>query len=181
MFVALLVMTAGCGGDDGGDAAATTDAQTSDATTVATTALTTTTSIGVSTTRSSRCLDFPLVGGPVNSSAETLLTNSDTGKRRVEGEITKAAAVLSKETVPNDAPVGAQRGKPIYFISINVGGRIVTLAHSDQDNTGRSNAIGLWSAVDAFSAQATAFPQGTSYLKAFLNTDGMQASRDCVA
>ncbi|MEO8694431.1 MAG: hypothetical protein ABI658_12995, partial [Acidimicrobiales bacterium] len=124
---------------------------------------------------------FPISGGGINSSAESLITNNDTGKRKIEGTITKAAAVLSKEAVPADAPVGAQRGKPIYFVSINVGGKIITLAHSDVDNSGKPNGGGLWSAVDSASAQATSFPQNTSYLKAFLNTDGMQQSRDCAA
>ncbi|MEO5838006.1 MAG: hypothetical protein ABIQ73_13740 [Acidimicrobiales bacterium] len=93
---------------------------------------------GPTTTRSIRCLDFPITGGAINASAESLITNSDTGKRKIEGAITKAAA-----------------GKP--------------------------NGGGLWSSLDSFSEQATNFPRNTSYLKAFLNTDGSQESRDCVA
>lgn len=166
-------MAAGCGGDNNetGSTAATTTGSTA----------ATTTAGGPATTVSIRCLDFPITGGAQNESAESLITNSETGKRKIEGAITKAAAVKSKETVPNDAPIGSQRGKPIYFVSINVGGRIITLAHSDVDNSGKPNGGGLWSSLDALSAQATNFPQNTSYLRAFLNTDGMQESRDCVA
>jgi hypothetical protein len=171
--IAVSTGAAGCG-DDKGDTGLT--ATTTTAGTTQTNATT-----GPATTLSIRCIEFPITGGAKNESAESLITNSDTGKRRIEGTITKAAAVKSKETVPNDAPIGAQRGKPIYFVSINVGGKIITLAHSDVDNSGKPNGGGLWSSLDEVSAQATNFPQNTSYLRAFLNTDGMQESRDCVA
>jgi hypothetical protein len=74
-----------------------------------------------------------------------------------------------------------QRGKPIYFVSINISGLIVTLAHSDQLNTGRASSTGPWSALDALSGQATSLPHNTYYLKAYITTDGAQQSRDCVA
>ena len=164
----------------------TTTVATIDTTTVTTIVPTTFTTIAPtstptasSTTRSERCLDFPLSDGPPIWSAETLLTSPDTGKRRIEGAITKAAAVLSTETVSNDAPA-PQRGKPIYFISINLNGQIITLAHSDQLNTGRASSTGQWSALDLFSLQATAMPLNTDYLKAYFTTDGAQLSRDCV-
>ena len=171
--VVAIATAAGCG-DDKGDTGSTATTTTAGVTQ-------TTATTGPATTRSIRCIDFPLTGGGQNESAESLITNSETGKRKIEGAVTKAAAVKSKETVPNDAPIGSQRGKPIYFVSIVVGGKIITLAHSDVENTGLPNKGGLWSSLDGLSEQATNFPRNTSYLRAFLNTDGMQESRDCVA
>ena len=189
LVVTIAITTAAACGDEPDTVSAvttTTTVATIDTTTVTTIAPKTVTTIAPtseptvpSTTRFERCLDFPLSNGPPIWSAETLLTSPDTGKRRIEGTITKTAAVLSRETVSNDAPA-PQRGKPIYFVSINLNGQIITLAHSDQLNTGRPSSTGPWSALDMFSLQATAMPLNTDYLKSYFTTDGAQLSRDCV-
>lgn len=128
----------------------------------------------------SRCLPYPAAG------AVELLTNADTGKQRVEGPIGKAAAVKSTARVDPNVILVAQRNKPLYFISVDLGGRIVTVVHSDIDNTGTPTGSGLTASVDAFSELATAFPYDdpptpmAKALRASLDTDGAKESRACV-
>lgn len=133
----------------------------------------------------SRCLAYPKGREDGDFNAEELITNLDTNKRNVEGEILKVAAVKSEERVSEDAPIPPQRGKAIYFISINVGGRIATVAHTDLEDTGTPNGSGLWVALDAFSEVATHFPYDpetplATTLRASLDTDGASESRACV-
>lgn len=111
----------------------------------------------------SRCRPFP------ESMAEDLITNQDTGKRKIEGPILKTASVKSDEQTSN--------GRAIWFISINVDGTLVTLAH-DTAPTDSAEGSGLYAAVDEVSERATGFPPNDR-LKSSLSTDGAQESRDC--
>src|SRR5687768_5146187 len=87
VVVIATAMAVGCGDNNlTGSTATTTTGSTA----------ATTTAGGPATTGPSRCLDFPITGGAKNESAESLINNSDTGKRKIEGTITKAAAVKSK-------------------------------------------------------------------------------------
>jgi hypothetical protein len=128
----------------------------------------------------SRCLPYSM------ALAEELITNGDTGKRRVDGPITKAAAVKSTKRIAADASIPPQRNKALYFVSVNVGGRIVTVVHSDVEDVGNPTGSGLWASLDAFSEVATSFPFDPSTplsktLRASLDTDGAKESRACVA
>ena len=112
----------------------------------------------------SRCQAFP------KEMAETLISNADTGARKIEGEIVETAAVESNEKVFGDS---------LWFISIKVGATIVTVAHNSPPGAGPTGA-GLYASIDAASEAATSFPPNDR-LKSALSTDGAAASRDCVS
>ncbi len=102
--------------------------------------------------------------------AEELISNSDTGERKIAGPITATAAVQSEEMTGT--------GRSLWFISINVGGTVVTLAH-DTARGDPPEGAGLFSAVDQVSEDATSFPR-TPRLKASPATDGARESQACV-
>lgn len=96
--------------------------------------------------------------------ANALVTNGDTGKRKIEGDIKAAVLVESKEKF---------RGSTVGFVAINVDGRIVTLAHLLPD--------GMWASMDAVSELATSFPQGSDVFGVSDDTDGVAQARECAA
>lgn len=169
LIVAVLVLLAGCAAEEPKD---------DDTAAPPTTA-------GVSTTEADRCLPFPVQPDPSGVSAEELVTNSDTGERKVQGPIAAAAAVKSKDRSERSGSLAAQQNKPLYYVSINVGGKIVTLVHSDVGEKGSPTSPGLWLSLDAFSETATSFPYapGTpaaKTLRASMDADGARESRSCV-
>lgn len=151
LLIAGLCLVAGCG--DGTETSAT-DGPTTTARAATTAA----------SPQASRCADFP------RAAAEALISNSDTGARKIQGEITKAAAVKSSEKV---------RDSDLWFISINVAGTVVTLAHNSPSGAGPEGS-GLYASVESKSEQATGFPPNAN-MKSNLSTDGAQESRACVA
>ena len=88
------------------------------------------------------CLAFP------RRTADELISNSDTGERKIEGDILATAAVQSPETVS---------GNELWFISINVDGTVVTLGHDVPPGEG-VNGSGLYYSMNPTSEAATSFP-----------------------
>ncbi len=66
-----------------------------------------------------------------------------------------------------------------WFISLNVDGTLVTLAH-DTPRADGPDGPGMYASVDDVAERATSFPH-VDRLKASLKTDGARTSRDCVA
>jgi hypothetical protein len=112
----------------------------------------------------SRCEPYP------KERAEELITNSDTGQRKIKGEIVATAAVRSKDTFTG----GQGQQVPIYVIAINVDRQIVVVLLGSDSPTGP----GLYSSTDVLSERATSFPQngriGTN------STEGVAQARACV-
>ncbi len=159
VLLATVFTVAACGGGgDGETAAPATTTSTARATTTSTTSLPRST-----TTAASRCVDFP------TATAEELISNSDTGERKIEGAISKSAAVRSKEKLG---------GRDLWFVSINVAGTIVTLAHDTPAGADPSGS-GLYASIDSTSEKATSFPS-TDRLKSKIGTDGAKESQGCV-
>ena len=88
------------------------------------------------------CLPFP------RKTADELISNSDTGERKIEGDILATAGVQSPETVS---------GNELWFISINVDGTVVTLGHDVPPGEG-VNGSGLYYSMNPASEAATSFP-----------------------
>lgn len=101
--------------------------------------------------------------------AEELISNSDTGERKVEGPIIATAAVKSAATVS---------GNDLWFISINVGGTIVTLGH-DVPPGEDVEGSGLYYSLNPASEAATSFPTDPRG-EVTESTDGFQESVACV-
>ena len=78
--------------------------------------------------------------------ANALVTNGDTGTRRIDGVIN--AAVLVETTA-------SFRGSPVGIVAVNVDGVIVTLVEVLPE--------GPWASMDDVSERATNFPQDTPY------------------
>jgi len=115
------------------------------------------------TTAASRCGPYP------PERAEELITSSDTGQRKIEGNIVAAAAVKSTDTLT----VG-QGQRPIYVIAINVDGQIVVVLLESDSATGS----GLYSSTDELSERATGFPQNKRI--GSNSTEGVAEARACV-
>ena len=96
--------------------------------------------------------------------ANALVTNGDTGERKVLGDIKAAVLVESDEEF---------RGSTVGFVAINVGGEIVTLAHLLPN--------GLWASMDGPSERATGFPQSPDALGVSEDTNGVAEARECAA
>lgn len=102
--------------------------------------------------------------------AEELISNSDTGKRKIEGPIIAAVAVKSKDTFTG----GRGQQVPIYVIAINVDSQIVVVLLGSDSSTGP----GMYSSVDDLSERATSFPQNNRIGDS--STEGVAEARACV-
>jgi hypothetical protein len=89
-----------------------------------------------------RCEPFP------HSVAEELISNSDTGERKIEGNILETASLKSREMVS---------GNELWFISINVDGTVVTLGHDVAPGDGIEGS-GIYYSMNPESEAATSFP-----------------------
>jgi hypothetical protein len=112
----------------------------------------------------SRCEAYPI------ERAEELITNADTGERKLKGKIVATAAVKSKDTFVG----GNGQNVPIYIIAFNVDGQVVTLLLGSDSATGP----GMYSAVDEFSSIATGFPQNNRIGGS--STEGVAEAQLCV-
>jgi len=139
---AILLLLSGCGASDAVDQPATV----------------------APTTIESRCEPYP------TERAEELITNSDTGQRKIQGNIIATAAVRSKDTFTG----GQGQQVPIYVIAINVDGQIVVVLLGSDSPTGP----GLYSSTDDLSERATGFPQNGRIGSSA--TEGVAEARTCV-
>ncbi len=119
--------------------------------------------------QSSNTDETPCESYPV-ARAEELITNSDTGRRKIEGQILATAAVKSKDTFTN----GRGQEVPIYVIAINVDGQIVVVLLGSDSPTGP----GMYSSTDDLSQRATSFPQNSRIGDS--STEGVSQARACV-
>lgn len=101
--------------------------------------------------------------------AEEIISNSDTGERKIEGEILETAAVKSTQDYGAD---------DLWFIAINVDGTIVSLAHNSPPGTG-VDGPGFYFSLDSVSEQATSFPADPRE-QVSTSTPGAAAVVDCV-
>jgi hypothetical protein len=100
--------------------------------------------------------------------ADELITNMDTGRRKIDGEIRSAVIVETDATISDDSPLGA--GRRIGIIAINVDDEIVALAH------GIDSVV--YGAVDEFSERATGFPLAED-LGVDSDSPGVDEAREC--
>ncbi len=115
-------------------------------------------------TSESRCEPYP------TENAEELITNSDTGQRKIQGNIIATAAVRSKDTFTG----GQGQQVPIYVIAINVDGQIIVVLIGSDNPTGP----GLYSSADDLSERATGLPQNGRIGSS--STEGVSEARACV-
>ena len=118
-----------------------------------------------STASPHKCQPYPI------ERAEELITNSDTGERKIDGQIVAACSVISNDTFVD----GRGQNAPIHVIAINVDGQIITLLLGSDDPLGN----GLYSSVDQVSENATGFPQNRRIGSE--STDGVKTARASVA
>ncbi len=110
------------------------------------------------------CEQFPI------AEAETLISNADTGARKIDGPILAAAAIRDPDQTP--------QGSDVWVVAINVDGVVVLLAHNVP--AGDSfDGPGLWVGLDEFSSQTTGFPQNSDLADPWPLTE-QGAARDCV-
>lgn len=100
--------------------------------------------------------------------ANALVTNSDTGVRKVEGEIIASVIVRTGRVIPEESPIGS--GALIGIVAINVGGKMVTLAH------GMDTVI--YYSLDEVSETATGFPSAEG-IGISEELDEVAAAREC--
>ena len=93
----------------------------------------------------------PLTCEPFAADAATaLLTDSATGRRRVEGQLGKAVSVQATPPGP---------GGTVYVIAMDVSGKAVVLVHPVTATPPAPTAQGPYGALTSYTEQATGFAQ----------------------
>ena len=96
--------------------------------------------------------------------ANALVTNSDTGERKIEGDIRTAVLFETEENFG---------GSTVGIVAINVGSHVVTLVEVLPN--------GPWASMDDLSERATSFPQNPNRYGVSENTDGVTKARECAS